>query len=243
MSIASTRAHDNPLHIFLQKHVYTKLLPDLLWHDIRYIVDVADATGLKLRSHLGQHGSPPWWSAISRELTIDNTSNLAHPVSPASNPIVVHTTHRIGDVVLLPKELCTGGADNYMSGGFAPTSEGYFYKVVAHTTDRLGRNGRTCFTLRHLTPLKGKPKMTADHIDDTSHRVTGYTAAPTLDKTAGTESEVSVDLLTVPYRTQRIMCKYTPNHRFWEHWRCTNNTDKFRTAYFITPNDCHIIDI
>jgi hypothetical protein len=43
--------------------------------------------------------------------------------------------------------------------------------------------------------------MTADHIHDTFHRITEYTAALTLDKTTGTESEVAVDLLTVPYRT------------------------------------------
>ena len=117
MSIVSTRAHDNPLHLFMRPHAYTKL------------------------------------------------------------------PHRIGDVVFLPEEICTDWPDNYTSGGFAPTSEGYFYNVVARTTDR---HGRTCCTLRHLTPLKGKPKMTADHIDDTFHRVTGYTAALTLDTTTET---------------------------------------------------------
>ena len=183
-----------------------------------------------MRSYIGRNDPPPWWRTLVQELTVPLTSNLAHPVSPTANPMFAPTTHKIGDVVFLPKELSTGAPGNLTSAGFAAPREGYFYKVVGHTTDD---QDRPCCTLRHLTVLTGKPKMTASHIQDTFHRVTGYTTALTITRTAGTESEVSVDLLTVPYRTQRV-CNFTPRHRLWEHWRLTNNTDKFRLAYFIT---------
>jgi hypothetical protein len=90
-----------------------------------------------------------------------------------------------------------------------PHQKGISDKVVAHTTDN---QDRPCCTLRHLTVLKGKPKMTADHIKYTFQRVTGYTSALTLEKATRTESELAVDLLTVSYRTQRISCNFTPRH-------------------------------
>ena len=231
MSTQSTRAHDYPLHLSLRPHTYTKILPELLRHGLRYIGDVADATGLKMRSHQGRQDPPPWWCTLVRELTVPHTSHLAHPVSPTSNPMFAPTTHKVGDVVFLPKELSTGVPGHLTSAGFATPSEGYFYKVVGHTMDS---QDRPCCTLRHLTVLKGKPKMTANHIQDTFQRVTGYTTALTLEKATKTESEVAVDLLTVAYRTQRVSCNITPRHRLWEHWRLTNNTDKFRLVYFIT---------
>ena len=95
------------------------------------------------------------------------------------------TTHKVGDVVFLPKELSTGVPGHLTSAGFATPSEGYFYKVVGHTMDS---QDRPCCTLRHLTVLKGKPTMTANHIQDTFQRVTGYTKALTLEKATKTES-------------------------------------------------------
>ena len=49
------------------------------------------------------------------------------------------TTHKVGDVVFLPKELSTGVPGHLTSAGFATPSEGYFYKVVGHTMDSQDR--------------------------------------------------------------------------------------------------------
>ena len=92
MSTQSTRAYDYTLHLTLHPQTYTKILPELLRHGLKYIGDVADATGLKMRSHQGRIDSPPWWCTLVRQLTIPNTSHLAHLVSPTSNPMFAPTT-------------------------------------------------------------------------------------------------------------------------------------------------------
>jgi hypothetical protein len=60
MSTQSTCAYDYPLHLSLHSQAYIKILPELLQRGIRYIGDVADATGLKMRSHQGRNDLSPW---------------------------------------------------------------------------------------------------------------------------------------------------------------------------------------
>lgn len=209
MGVEKTRAKDYPLHDVISPAVYSSILPELVNHGIRWVGDIADATGTSVWNAMDSRHTPQWWSTLKAAVTHDHSSTLPTPVSPNMDPIFPATKHRVGSLVFLPNEK--------RDGTFEHVTKGHYYKVTGHTTDEMNRP--QC-KLLHLKPLKGRIRYAAAHTTDRFHKVTSHSSVLYLRPRTVGEIECEVDLLNVQYTTLTVNTTYSPQspQRTKTHW-------------------------
>ena len=144
-------------------------------------------------------GDPEWYIALKKALTEPNSTTLRKQVYPNADPIFIPTKHKVGSVVFLPKELNTRG--------YAPATDGYFFKVVGHGKD--ADSHPTC-NLKRLTILPTQPKYATPHITTRFRAVTEHATVLWEDPAHPQETEAEIDLLPVHAGTQRVSTRYSP---------------------------------
>jgi hypothetical protein len=165
MGVKKTRATDYRFHDALPAAVYSTILLDLVDHGIRWVGDIADATGTTIWNEMDHRHTPHWWSTLTTAVTHDKSSTLLTPVSPNTNPIFPTTKHKIGSVVFLPNE--------NRDGSFEHVTKGYCYIVTGHTTDEMNRP--QC-KLLHLKTFEGRMRYAAAHTSDNFQKVISHTS-------------------------------------------------------------------
>ena len=141
-----------------------------------------DTKTIAIATYRNRHGTPDWYATLVNKLTLPDSSTLRKQVAPTMDPIFQPTKHKTGSIIFLPEE--------YSAGGYAPATEGYFFKVTGHRTD--SDNRPTC-TLKWLTLLPTQPKYTTPHISITFRAVTKYASVLWANPAQPPEEEAEVD--------------------------------------------------
>jgi hypothetical protein len=129
IKIPCPRPADFPLSHVIPVETFHEILPHLVNKGWKWVSDIADATGLKIKNRLllDIPRNSQWWEILSKAVTKTDGVHLVRPVSPLPNnplfPTFTHPKDMIGFIpASLPREL-----DEPLR--FAPASEGYIVKI------------------------------------------------------------------------------------------------------------------